>query len=134
MMGGTTWYLHGDNNSLLYEKELKANGVTENRHYLQAAGMTFAKAPGNLQSDNRYAHVMNNPLAYADPSGYIGFKKLLRIAVVVCVAFLRLGLCNLGRFSMGTASLRQKSCLVPQEAQRQAQQGPPSTAAQSEAS
>jgi hypothetical protein len=44
MMGGTTWYLHGDNNSLLYEKELKANGVTENRHYLQAAGMTFAMA------------------------------------------------------------------------------------------
>ncbi len=44
LMGGTTWYLHGDNNSLLYEKEVKANGVTENRHYLQAAGMTFAVA------------------------------------------------------------------------------------------
>ena len=43
-MGGTTWYLNGDNNALLYEKEVKANGVTENRHYLQAAGMTFAMA------------------------------------------------------------------------------------------
>ncbi len=42
MMGGTTWYLHGQNNALLFEKEIKANGVTENRHYLQAAGMTFA--------------------------------------------------------------------------------------------
>ena len=30
------------NNALVFEKELKANGVTENRHYLQAAGMTFA--------------------------------------------------------------------------------------------
>ena len=44
LMGGTTWYLHGDNNSLLYEKEVKANGITEQRHYLQAAGMTFALA------------------------------------------------------------------------------------------
>jgi len=43
-MGGTTWYLHGDNNSLLYEKEIKANGITEQRHYVQAAGMTFALA------------------------------------------------------------------------------------------
>ncbi len=41
-MGGTTWYLDGENNALVFEKELKANGVTENRHYLQAAGMTFA--------------------------------------------------------------------------------------------
>jgi hypothetical protein len=26
----------------LFEKEIKANGVREYRHYLQAAGMTFA--------------------------------------------------------------------------------------------
>ncbi len=44
LMGGTTRYLNGDNNALLYEKEVKANGITENRHYLQAAGMTFAMA------------------------------------------------------------------------------------------
>jgi RHS repeat-associated protein len=199
MMGGTTWYLHGQNNALLFEKELKANGVTENRHYLQAAGMTFAmvttrsgagvsstasdpskrssqvryfhqdhlgsmsvitdeagqvverlaydpwgkrrkangladksdslvgvntdrgytehehldeiglihmngrvydpligrfmsadpfiQAPDNLQSYNRYAYVMNNPLAYTDPSGFISLKKLFRIAVVVGVAY-----------------------------------------------
>lgn len=195
MMGGTTWYLNGDNNSLLYEKELKANGVTENRHYLQAAGMTFAmvvtrsgsginsaaadptkrpsqvsyyqqdhlgsmaaiadengavierlaydpwgkrrypnglpdqadsivgvntdrgytmhehldevgvihmngrvfdpligrfmsadpfiQSPGNLQSYNRYAYVMNNPLAYTDPSGYWSWElKIGGITVV----------------------------------------------------
>ena len=44
LMGGSTWYLHGENNALLYEKEVKANGITEQRHYLQAAGMTFALA------------------------------------------------------------------------------------------
>ena len=44
LMGGSTWYLHGENNALLFEKELKANGITEQRHYLQAAGMTFALA------------------------------------------------------------------------------------------
>ena len=49
LMGGTTWYLNGDNNNLLYEKEVKANGVTENRHYLQAAGMTFAMALSRLE-------------------------------------------------------------------------------------
>jgi RHS repeat-associated protein len=207
MMGGTTWYLHGQNNALLFEKELKANGVTENRHYLQAAGMTFAlvttrsgagvsstasdpskrssqvryfhqdhlgsmsvitnevgqvverlaydpwgkrreangladksdslvgqttdrgytehehldeiglihmngrvydpligrfmsadtfiQAPGNLQSYNRYAYVMNNPLAYTDPSGYflkkLFKKKWFRIAVVVGVAYFTAG-------------------------------------------
>jgi RHS repeat-associated protein len=203
MMGGTTWYLHGQNNALLFEKEIKANGVTENRHYLQAAGMTFAlvttrsgagvsstasdpsrrstqvryfhqdhlgsmsvitneagqvverlaydpwgkrrdangledksdslvgqttdrgytehehldeiglihmngrvydpligrfmsadpfiQSPGNLQSFNRYAYVMNNPLAYTDPSGYFSLKKLVRIAVVVGVAYFTAG-------------------------------------------
>jgi hypothetical protein len=43
-MGGTTWYLHGANNMLLYEREEKANGITEHKHYLQAGGMTFALA------------------------------------------------------------------------------------------
>jgi RHS repeat-associated protein len=216
MMGGTTWYLHGDNNSLLYEKELKANGVTENRHYLQAAGMTFAmvvtrtgsgissaaaeptkrpsqvsyyqqdhlgsnaviadenvavierlaydpwgkrrypnglpdradalvgvntdrgytmhehldevgvihmngrvfdpligrfmsadpfiQSPGNLQSYNRYAYVMNNPLAYTDPSGYFSLKQLVRIAVVVAVAYYT------GQWVAGTEWAMTASC------------------------
>jgi RHS repeat-associated protein len=198
-MGGTTWYLHGDNNALVFEKELKANGVTENRHYLQAAGITFAlvttrsgagvsstasdlskrsaqvryfhqdhlnsmavitdeagqvverlaydpwgkrrnangladksdslvgqttdrgytehehldevglihmngrvydpligrfmsadpfiQSPGNLQSYNRYAYVMNNPLAFTDPSGYFSLKKFFRAAVTIAVAY-----------------------------------------------
>ncbi len=200
LMGGTTWYLHGGDNALVFEKELKANGVTENRHYLQAAGMTFALAvsrsgagvstvaadrskrptqlsyyqqdhlgsiaaitdesgqvierlaydpwgkrrypnglgdkadglvgvntdrgytlhehldevgvihmngrvydpligrfmsadpfiqsPGNLQSYNRYAYVMNNPLAYTDPSGYLSWKsvtKVFKVAAVVVI-------------------------------------------------
>jgi RHS repeat-associated protein len=40
---GTVWYLNGeDGQSLTYEKEIKTSGITEHKHYLQAAGITFA--------------------------------------------------------------------------------------------
>jgi RHS repeat-associated protein len=38
----------------------------------------FIQAPGNLQSYNRYAYVMNNPLNLTDPSGYFSFRQLFR--------------------------------------------------------
>ena len=45
----------------------------------------FIQAIDNLQSHNRYAYVINNPLAYTDPNGYF-FKKLLRAVVAIAVA------------------------------------------------
>jgi RHS repeat-associated protein len=35
----------------------------------------FVQAPANLQNYNRYSYVLNNPISYTDPSGYI-FKKI----------------------------------------------------------
>ncbi|WP_230090603.1 hypothetical protein [Pseudoalteromonas rubra] len=39
----------------------------------------FVQAPSNLQNYNAYSYVLNNPLSYTDPSGYL-FKKLTQIA------------------------------------------------------
>jgi RHS repeat-associated protein len=40
---GNTWYLNGEDSlGLSYEKEVRANGTTENKHYLSAGGVTFA--------------------------------------------------------------------------------------------
>ncbi|MDK1287933.1 RHS repeat domain-containing protein [Pseudoalteromonas umbrosa] len=41
----------------------------------------FVQAPGNLQNYNRYSYVLNNPMSYTDPSGYLfdkGFKTFKR--------------------------------------------------------
>ena len=52
MEAGTIWYLNGtDSQGLTYEKEIKANGTTEHKHYVSAGGMSFAlyvKREGNL--------------------------------------------------------------------------------------
>jgi RHS repeat-associated protein len=40
---GNVWYLNGEDSlGLSYEKEIRANGTTEHKHYLKAAGITFA--------------------------------------------------------------------------------------------
>jgi RHS repeat-associated protein len=203
MSAGTVYYLNGANNDLGYEKEIKASGLTEHKHYLSAGGMVFAmqvtrqgnlatggtagtarpaqslsymhvdhlgsvsvltddtgsvvermafdpwgkrrningmadsndtivgltmdrgftlhehldemgiihmngrifdpligrfmsadpfiQAPDNLQSHNRFAYVMNNPLSYTDPSGYFSLKKLFRAVFAIAVAWVTAG-------------------------------------------
>ena len=43
------------------------------------------QSPGDAQSYNRYTYVFNNPLAYTDPSGNIGFFAAALIGAVVGV-------------------------------------------------
>ena len=41
----------------------------------------FVQFPGSVQSWNRYSYVMNNPLAYTDPSGHFVFSLAALVAV-----------------------------------------------------
>jgi RHS repeat-associated protein len=41
---GNVWYLNGEDSlGLLYEKEVRANGTIENKHYVSAGGVVFAE-------------------------------------------------------------------------------------------
>ena len=46
----------------------------------------FVQFPSHTQSFNRYAYVLNNPLGYIDPSGYLSFKDAVKITFVVVAA------------------------------------------------
>jgi RHS repeat-associated protein len=50
----------------------------------------FIQAPGNLQSYNRYAYVMNNPLNLTDPGGYSAWTRL-RDKVIKPIAIAYIG-------------------------------------------
>jgi hypothetical protein len=48
------------------------------------------QAPKNSQSLNRYSYVLNNPLSYTDPSGYLfsGLKKYWRQIASIAIMFI----------------------------------------------
>lgn len=45
----------------------------------------FVQSPANSQSFNRYTYVFNNPLAWTDPSGYLGKKEEAWARAIVAV-------------------------------------------------
>ena len=78
---GSTWYLNGEDSlGLSYEKEVKASGQTEHKHYVSAGGVTFAlyiSRSGKLGSQpataTRYLHhdQLGSVVAISDETGAV---------------------------------------------------------------
>ena len=51
----------------------------------------IVQAPKNSQSLNRYTYVLNNPLSYTDPSGFISFRSITKLAVAAVATYFTAG-------------------------------------------
>ena len=60
----------------------------------------YVQDPANTQSYNRYAHVLNDPLRYTDPSG-----ELMRTQVVIWMSFFAYSFVSFVWFTFSYASL-----------------------------
>ena len=49
------------------------------------------QAPKNSQSLNRYTYVFNNPLSYTDPSGFISFRTIVKLAAAAVITYVTWG-------------------------------------------
>ena len=65
----------------------------------------FIQAPYELQSHNRYAYVMNNPLLYTDPSGYFSFRSMFRAFVHIFAPAIALLPQRISSMIIGAASV-----------------------------
>ncbi|WP_157981240.1 RHS repeat protein [Aliidiomarina iranensis] len=56
----------------------------------------FVQSPSNSQNFNRYSYVLNNPLSYTDPSGYLfkSIKKYWRTIAAAVVSYYTFGIAS----------------------------------------